>query len=134
MVLDPGVLISAAISPSGAPAALLREWLEGSFELVVSPQLIEELGRVLLRSKFRSYISVEDVGRYIEMFERLGLLVRDPATLPGVTPDPGDDYLVALARASSANFLVSGDPHLVLLVGAEPPVVTPRDFLDRFER
>jgi putative PIN family toxin of toxin-antitoxin system len=130
-VLDPGVLISAAISPRGAPALLLSEWLEGSYELVVSPSLLAELRQVLLRPKFRSYISLEDVDRYMEVLERLALLVRDPANLPGVTPDPGDDYLVALSRSASADVLVSGDAHLVLLEEAEPPVVSPRDFLER---
>lgn len=87
---------------------------------------------MLLRPKFRQYISIEEVSGYLEIFERLAIFVRDPAMPPSVTPDPGDDYLVALARASSANFLVSGDPHLTELEDVEPPVLTPRVFLDQW--
>jgi hypothetical protein len=29
--------------------------------------------------------------------------VADPPELPGVSPDPDDDYLVAVARAASAD-------------------------------
>jgi predicted nucleic acid-binding protein len=41
------------------------------------------------------------------------------------------DYLVALARAVAADFLVSGDHHLTGLVDPVPPVLTPREFRDR---
>jgi len=42
--------------------------------------------------------------------------------------DPGDDYLVVLARASGAQTLVSGDRHLYDLVDPVPPVLLPRAF------
>ena len=60
------------------------------------------------------------------------LVVGDPPALPGVSPDPGDDYLVALARACAADVLVSGDHHLVDLPDPRPPGVTPRMFVDEF--
>jgi uncharacterized protein len=56
VVLDPGVLIAAVLSPKGAPAELLRHWLAGDYELVVSDKLLAELKRVLLRPKFRKYL------------------------------------------------------------------------------
>ena len=43
VVLDPNILISAMLSPSGAPARLLARWLAGDFELIASPQLLAEL-------------------------------------------------------------------------------------------
>jgi predicted nucleic acid-binding protein len=50
-----------------------------------------------------------------------------------VTPDRGHDYLVALARAARADVLVSGDAHLTGLPDPDPPVLTPRGFLDRLQ-
>lgn len=41
-VLDPNVVVSAALSRSGTPAKLLRAWLEGAYELVASPSLLGE--------------------------------------------------------------------------------------------
>jgi predicted nucleic acid-binding protein len=49
---------------------------------------------------------------------------------PGVTPDPDDDYLVALARAAAADLIVSGDGHRTGSKDAQPPAVTPRRFAD----
>jgi putative PIN family toxin of toxin-antitoxin system len=51
-VIDPNVLISAAISGKGAPAALLAASLQRKAQLVVSPKLLDELEHVLLRPRF----------------------------------------------------------------------------------
>jgi uncharacterized protein len=58
------------------------------------------------------------------------VLVGDPPLRPGLTTDPGDDYLVALAREADAQCIVSGDAHLTQLVDPSPPVLTPRAFLE----
>jgi len=131
VVLDPGVLIAAILSPKGAPAELYRRWIEGDYELVVSPKLLAELDRVLLRPKFRKHLSEEGAGAYVDLFHRLATHAEDPPEEPGLTPDPGDDYLVSLARAAKVHFLVSGDSHLTGLAEPTPPVLTPRGFLGR---
>lgn len=136
MVFDPGVLVSARISfgGRGAPAELLRAWFEGRFDLVVSERVLDELGRVLLRPKFSRYTTAEEVSDYLGFLRRSALVESDPDPSPKpTTPDPKDDYLVALARAVGACFLVSGDPHLTGLEDSWPPVLTPRTFLQRLE-
>ncbi len=110
---------------------LVQNWLRGDFELVVSPALLLELERVLLRPKFRQYVTELEVRAYVGLFRRLATIVGDPPLIVGLTPDPGDDYLVVLARASGVQTLVSGDRHLCGLIDPVPPVLTPREFLDR---
>lgn len=65
MVLDPGVLISARISSggAGAPAELLRAWLDGAFDLAVSEKLLDELERILQRQKFRRYTTIDETSQ-----------------------------------------------------------------------
>src|SRR3989304_3942694 len=133
VVVEPGVLIAALLSPRGAPASMLLAWLEGRFHLVVSPGLLSELESVLLRPKFRPHVTEEEAGSFVNLLRNFAVLLPDPPPLHGVSPDPGDDYLVALARASGADFLVSGDPHLTGLRKAQPPVVAPRGLLNRLE-
>jgi putative PIN family toxin of toxin-antitoxin system len=123
------VLVSGLISARGAPRSLILLWLEGSFELITCPALLAELERAFLRPKFRSYVTVHEVRGYVALLRRLTSVEPDPEVTTGLTPDPGDDYLVALARATRAHFLVSGDPHLTELKQARPPVLTPRMFL-----
>ncbi|MGH2892355.1 MAG: PIN domain-containing protein, partial [Solirubrobacteraceae bacterium] len=42
-VVDPNVLVSAAISPAGPPRQIVAAWIDGRFELVISPALLDEL-------------------------------------------------------------------------------------------
>jgi hypothetical protein len=51
-----------------------------------------------------------------------GVWTADPDAQAGMTPDPGDDCLVALARAGDADYLVSGDTHLTMLSNQRPPI------------
>lgn len=56
----------------------------------------------------------------------------------GATPDPDDDYLIAVAAGSAAEVLVSGDSHLLdletnMTSGISTTIVTPREFLDQME-
>jgi putative PIN family toxin of toxin-antitoxin system len=121
-VVDPGVLVAALISPrSAAPGHIVRAWAEGEFELVISPALLGELRRVLLRPKFRRYVSEDAADAYVAALESSGVMVPDPPVQAGITPDPGDDYLVALLRATAADVLVSGDRHLAGLPRVESP-------------
>lgn len=127
-VLDPGVLVSALITPTGTPAKLLAATRSGSFELIVSPLLLEELGSVLRREKFRRYVDLDVVDQYVDLLRRDASFADDP---PGPPPircrDPDDDYLIAMAHSRSAA-LVSGDGHLIELAGSIP-VFTPSEFL-----
>ena len=129
-VLDPNVLVSAAISPAGPPRQILTAWTNERFELIASPALLDELADVLARSKFRRFITAAVATEFIDGLAADAAIVADPPQLPGVSPDPDDDYLVALARAASADYLVSGDRHLLDLTDPDPPVRTPRQFLD----
>lgn len=112
-VLDPNVIISALLSPSGTPARLLLAWLDGAFELVVSETLIAELERALAYPKLRDRIRAEDAAELIAVLSRSAATVEDPPEpAPARSPDPDDDYLVSLAQAASA-VLVSDDKHLL---------------------
>lgn len=129
------MLVSARISfgGEGAPASVLLAWFEGRFEMIVSEDLLGELERVLLRPKFRRYTTPEEVTEYVELLRRTAILKSGPTVSRSFTPDPKDDYLVALSRSSGAHFLVAGDPHLTQLSNPQPPVLAPRTFLEMLE-
>lgn len=61
VVLDPNLLVSAALSAKGAPAEIIRRRLAGEFELLVSPKLLEALERVLAYPKIAKRIATEAV-------------------------------------------------------------------------
>jgi len=127
-VLDPGVLIAALISSRGVPRELISRWLDGYFELVASERLLDEIWRVLLRPKFRRYVTEQEAVEYVRLLRSFASLVPDPLEVPRAAPDPGDDYLFALAESAGVRWLVSGDRALTGLPHATVQVVTPRVF------
>jgi len=128
-VLDVNVLISALLSSEGAPARIVLAWLSGTFELVVSPMLIEELRRALAYAKIRRRIPEADAERFISILLDGAIRIPDPEEVPPLrSSDAADDYLIGLAAASDA-LLVSGDGHLLKLAD-RAPIHTPAEFAD----
>jgi putative PIN family toxin of toxin-antitoxin system len=131
-VLDPNVIISATLSPGGSPGRLFRSWLEGAYELVVSPLLLGELKRALGYSKLRDRVTTDETQELLELLTRAGVTIREPVVPSEVrSPDPDDDYLIALASISRS-VLVSGDGDLLGL-SDQIPVYSPAQFLAMLE-
>lgn len=65
VVIDPNVLVSAAISPAGATAAIVGLIDAGAVTAVVSPRLLTELGGVLRRDRFRTWLGLDEVAAYL---------------------------------------------------------------------
>jgi putative PIN family toxin of toxin-antitoxin system len=128
-ILDTNVLISALISPMGTPARLLVAAEKGSYELIVSDRLLGEMEDVLRREKFRRYVTPRNVTDYLLRLRLASTRAKEGEVFP-VSSDAKDDYLFALALASGADFLVSGDGHLLDMppVLTPVPVLTPSDF------
>ncbi len=69
----------------------------------------------------------------LDRFRSEAVVVSDPTVVAGVTADPDDDYLVALARGNRTAIVVSGDRDLHDADLPDLEVLTPRQFLDRLE-
>jgi putative PIN family toxin of toxin-antitoxin system len=130
VVLDPNVLVSAAISPGRTTARILDLIDSGLLVPIVSPALIAELSGVLARPRFRRYLDLNAVSAFTDELERLGEWHRDVADPPRLSSDPDDDYLLALAAEAEADALVSGDPDLSALTVEGTRILTPRALLD----
>ncbi len=132
VVIDPGVYVSAFISPRrAAPAIVVEALLDGHVDVLVSPLLLAELTRVLGRAKFERAASDGRGEAFVALIAECGARVEGPTPTPGATDDPDDDYLVALARTHRVEAIVSGDRHLLTADSDELPVWTPRRLVDR---
>jgi putative PIN family toxin of toxin-antitoxin system len=134
VVIDPNVLVSAAISSAGAPRAIIDAWADERFALVISPALIEELGDVLHRPRLRRWISLALADEFLDGLAQDATLSADPPAQPGLSRDPDDDYLIALARATDVDYLISGDHDLLDLEHPDPPVLSPRQFAELLDQ
>jgi putative PIN family toxin of toxin-antitoxin system len=107
-------------------------WLEGAFEVVVSPLLLAELRRVLAYAKIRSRVSEAEAEAFLALLGEGATVVEDRSRDRSFrTEDPHGDFVVVLAEASRA-VIVSGDQHLLSMAG-RLPVQSPAEFL-RFVR
>ena len=130
-VVDSSVLVSALIARRDTPPSqVLRAWARERFELVVSPRLIAEVAGVLARPKFEPYLRPDEASDFLDMLRSDAVVHPDPAVVERVTRDPGDDYLVALARAAQA-VVVSSDRDVLEADIGDIEVLSAREFLDR---
>lgn len=112
-VLDPNVLVSAAISSKGSTRQILHRWTSGAFEMVASAEILFELQEVLSRPKFRRYLTLEEVREYVLWLHDRAAAVSEELpsnVVRGVTGDPDDDYMPAspiwpMRRSSSRAIL-----------------------------
>jgi hypothetical protein len=125
VILDTNIFVSALISSSGPPARLVDAWADGSFILVSHAVQLAELREVTRRGKIRPLIRATMAGRLVN---QIGRLADIPETLPPVerSPDPRDDFLLALCEAGDANWLATGDKADLLALGrhGETRIVT----------
>ena len=115
-VVDTNVLLSGLLW-RGAPHRLIEQARAGALTLIVSPILLAELGEVIHRPKFRTILARSriDPERMLDELRRLAEIV-DPPPLPEqVSRDPDDDAVLALAVASKADLIISGDADLLAL-------------------
>jgi putative PIN family toxin of toxin-antitoxin system len=131
VVLDTNILLSALINRHGTPAQLITGWRERRYDLITSTEQLIELGDVARRPVLRARILPSTVGRLIRDLRKLAeVLTRLHAVERSA--DPADNFLLAMAEAGNANYLVSGDRRGVLALGTHgiTQIVRARDFLD----
>lgn len=130
--LDTNVFVSGTISSSGAPFEILQAWRNREFILFASDEIIAEVSKVLNYPKIKKAFSLTD-----EKIEKsLLLLSKYSQRTPGelkidvVTEDPSDNMFLACAVEGKADFIISGDNHL-LQIGTYQriQIITPRKFI-----
>ena len=129
VVLDSNVLVSAAIQRGPSHRLVRTALLNAGFDLIICPMLIDEVEEVLTkRERLRRWIDLDSAREYVDLLKTFHSVAANPAFVVPTTRDLDDDYIVALAREQSADFIVSGDKDLLEWPEQSPPVVTPEAF------
>lgn len=131
VVVDPNVVVSAAISPAGVTGRLIRLGLTGDFRIVVCPMLLQEAREVLSRPKLQRFVNTVAALELLTSIDAAAEQHADPTVIEAISRDRDDDYLVALATESCADQLVSGDADLLALADVDLRILSPRMLLDK---
>jgi putative PIN family toxin of toxin-antitoxin system len=130
VVADTNVFISALMF-GGLPGSFLDLALLQSFLLVTSPALLDELDEKL-RLKFG--LSPNDADLVRARLQSSAVVVKPIVILEVIKDDPDDNRVLECALAGEANYIVSGDRHLLQLSSYEGiPILTVRQFMDAIE-
>ena len=114
IVLDTNVLISALIKV-GKPRELVLKIAKGKVQLVLSREILDEFIQVTEDPRIRKYIEEDTKIKFLNTIGNISSVVRVKSKLRVVKEDPDDDILLRTAHDGKANYIVSGDRHLLSL-------------------
>jgi len=136
-VLDANIYASALIQPKGASGRILRLSAKArTFQLIVTEAILEEIGDCLFYPRVRKRVPLSDdeIRQWLAAIALLAEVVSDPGTVDRVSADPDDNKILAAAVEGAANYVVTGDNHLLDLVEHEGiRILTPVAFVQLIE-
>jgi putative PIN family toxin of toxin-antitoxin system len=135
VVLDTNILVSALMIQTGNPAAIYFAWQQGEFTLLTCPEHLDELRATLRKPVIAERIRPYKAGGLVNEIKKLAESVE---SLPQVrhSPDPTDNFLLALSEAGRADYLVAGDKRGLLVLGhyKRTRIVSARAFAEMLTR
>jgi len=136
LVLDTNVLVSAILNPRGKPAFILKLALKGAVGLVISQAIIKETHKVLHYPKLikllkKNGVTAKEVEAFIDNLDRIAEITKGELVLDVIKADPTDNIILACAVEGGADFIISGDSHLLTLANFEGiDIVEPATLLE----
>jgi len=117
VILDTNVIISALLSPTGAPGEIIDLMEKGEIIVFTSNSLLLELERVLKYSKVTKYLDLneEEINLFLKRFKMYTEVVEPDLRVNVIEKDPDDDRVLECAVAAKASFIITGDEHLLEL-------------------
>ena len=112
IILDTNLWISYLISKRLSKIDMLFQ-LE-IVTLIFSEELLAEFFEVAKRPKFRKYFSEEKLEKLLGAFDFYGKIVKVTSVVE-ICRDEKDNFLLALAKDSQADYLVTGDADLLII-------------------
>ena len=129
VVIDTNVFVSGLLnSPSCRKVIELLK--DPEISLIVSPPILNELTGVISRPKFKKIITTENIEKLIETIRAQAILVKPVKRLNTIKEDPADNRFLEASIEGKADFIISGDQHLLGLKSHKTTrIVTPKEFL-----
>ncbi len=132
IVLDTNITISNLISDKGNPAKIVRWWLEGEYDVLVTQSIVDEILRVTGYERIqKKYARVrENSLEFVALISEQAVWVEPKEKLDVIAADESDNRYVECAAAGNAQYIVTGDEHLLGLKEYEGiAILTPAAFV-----
>lgn len=132
VVLDTNVIISALFW-EGKPADVMRRVEAGEVEMCLSAEILEEVEWVLVRDKLKVPLkrSGQRVEKIVNKVYSMAHIVNPRVKVNRIKTDPEDNKFLECALECKADYIVSGDRHLLDLGEFSGiKIVTATEFLE----
>ena len=131
IVLDTNVWVSALLVPRGKAGMVISSWRNGSFSIVSSRPIFQEIERVLLYPKIlkRLKLDIAKIRQYIDLLSFLTEVVEIGECSVVVEKDPDDSPILETLVTSQSNWLVTGDK-VLLELRDRYPIVSVSEFVN----
>ena len=115
IVVDANLFASGLIKPKSNPGKILDLVKLNHVELILSPDIIKEIKRILLYPKIRKYHlkTPREIDSYFEDILIFAWIVEGKEPVDVIKDDPTDNKYLACAHEGEADYIVSGDHHLL---------------------
>jgi uncharacterized protein len=114
---------------------MLRSWILGSFELLISAHIQNEVEHTLSKPYFLTQVEPDVHRSILDALRAKATRVTITSPVSGVASHPEDDLVLATAVSAAADYLVTGDKQLRRLGAFQGvPIVSPGEFLARIDR
>jgi len=114
VVMDTNVIVSATVAKQGNEAKALDAWRDKKVELIISPEILEEMGRVLLYRHIRkqSWMTEKEIKEFLFELANAATITPGLLKLNKVVKHAPDHKFLVAAVEGKADYIVSGDQHL----------------------
>ncbi len=130
IVPDTNVIISS-IFWRGTPYKVMKNGFERKYVIVTSPEIIDEVVDKL-RNKFN--VPENKVSKLIRTLIEFSVVIAPIERIDVVKDDSDDNKIVECAIEAYADYIVSGDKHLLNIGNFEEiKILTPGEFIELFE-
>ncbi|MEG3440089.1 putative toxin-antitoxin system toxin component, PIN family [Pannus brasiliensis CCIBt3594] len=129
------MILTFLLRKNTPPYLLYQAWRDRQFELVTSPEQLQELRRVMAYPKLQRYFTPEEARI---MLTGIAIYANCVTSIPSISysPDLDDNVILATAIAGGADYIITGDKvDLLQLSQVENiPIITARQALDILEQ
>jgi putative PIN family toxin of toxin-antitoxin system len=116
-VIDTNLFISGLFGQNTVTAELQELWIRQAFQLGTSLEIMKEVNRVLQYPKIKKRLIDDDetIRRFFRLVFRKAVVARDEFQTDRIVDEPTDNKFLACALEIKADYIVSGDNHLLSL-------------------
>lgn len=129
IVIDANVFISFLLTRSPTISLLLHFWQQKKFTLLATDEIILEIQQVLERFVATKLIKEQEAAALLRRLKKEAEIITSLSQID-ISPDKKDNRYLACAKDGKADYLISGDQHLLGLKSfADAKILSPTEFL-----